>query len=32
MWEAWKNLAAGVGRFDDENLQRILDLAVSDSP
>jgi hypothetical protein len=28
MWEAWQNLASAIGRFDNENLQRILDNVV----
>ncbi|MAF66242.1 MAG: hypothetical protein CMJ84_11375 [Planctomycetes bacterium] len=28
-WEAWKNLANAIGRFDNDNLQRILDKAIS---
>jgi hypothetical protein len=28
MWDAWQSLTKAIGRFDDSNLQRILDLAI----
>jgi hypothetical protein len=31
MWDAWQSLTKAIGRFDDSNLQRILDLAIRQS-